>query len=67
MDMYRTFVAVKDDPNLWVIDVETNEYFGIAVGVYQYMLSFNVDWEIVSVGRCDRRTRDVLVEDIILN
>jgi hypothetical protein len=66
--MYRTFVTVKDRPELWVIDIETdNAVFGIAVGVYQYMLSFDVEWEIVSVGRLDRRTSDVLIEDIILN
>lgn len=65
--MYRTFVSVKGIPELWVIDVETDEVIGIAVGVYKYMENFDVDWEITSVGKLDKRTSDVLVEDIILN
>lgn len=65
--MYRCFVEVKKSPQLWVIDVETNQLYGIALGIYEYMSNFDVEWEIVSVGRLNLKKIDVLVEDIILN
>lgn len=67
MDMYRVFVSVEKDPFLWVIDIETDDAIGIAVGVYQYMEEFNRNWHIVSVAKSDERTMDVLIEDIMLN
>ena len=65
--MYRTFVSVKGLPELWVIDVETDQLFGIAYGIYEYMQQFDYDWDIVSVGKLNPRSVDVVVEDIILN
>lgn len=65
--MYRTFVSVKGLPELWVIDVETNQWLGIAYGVYEYMSQFDYDWEVVSVGKLNPKSIDVVVEDIILN
>lgn len=67
MDMYRTFVSVKGLPELWVIDVETNQALGIAVGIYEYMQQFDYDWDIVSVGKLNPKSVNVVVEDIILN
>jgi hypothetical protein len=67
MDMYRTFVSVKGIPELWVIDVETNEPFGIAYGLYEYMSQFDHEWELVSIGKLNPKSIDVVVEDIILN
>ena len=65
--MYRTFVSVKGLPELWVIDVETNQWLGIAYGVYEYMSQFDYDWEVVSVGKMNQKSVDVYVEDINLN
>lgn len=65
--MYRTFVSVKGLPELWVIDVETDQTIGIAVGIYEYMSQFDYDWDIVSVGKLNPKSIDVVVEDIILN
>lgn len=65
--MYRTFVSVKGIPELWVIDVETDQLFGIAYGIKEYMSDFKVSWEIVSVNKIDTKKIDVYIEDIILN
>lgn len=67
MDMYRTFVSVKGSPELWVIDVETDQLYGIAYGIKEYMSNFKVDWEIISVNKIDLKKIDVYIEDINLN
>ncbi len=67
MDMYRTFVSVKGLPELWVIDVETDQLIGISYGIYEYMSRFDYEWEVVSIGKLNTSNIDVLVEDIILN
>jgi hypothetical protein len=54
--MYRTFVSVKGIPELWV-----------AYGLYEYMSQFDHEWELVSIGKLNPKSIDVVVEDIILN
>jgi hypothetical protein len=67
MDMYRTFVSVKGLPELWVIDVETDQLIGVAYGVHEYMSQFDKEWEIVSVSKIDPKKIDVYFEEISLN
>lgn len=44
---YRVFIRIKGTPELWGMEVSTNDIESIIPSVKEYMEIFDVDWKII--------------------
>lgn len=64
--LYRTFIRIENEPELWVMEIEGKEILSMAIAITEYMSNFGHDWKVVSMNEVSPTVK-MGYDDIFLN
>lgn len=64
--LYRTFVRIDNEPELWVMEIEGQDILSMAIAITEYMSNFGHEWRIVSMNEVNSVVK-MGYDDIFLN
>lgn len=64
--LYRTFIRIENEPELWVMEIEGKEILSMAIAITEYMSNFRHDWKVVSMNEVNPTVK-MGYDDIFLN
>ena len=64
--MYRTFIKIENEPELWVMEIEGQDILSMAIAINEYMSNFDHDWKVVSMNKVNPSLQ-MVYNDINLN
>lgn len=64
--LYRTFIRIENEPELWVMEIEGKEILSMAIAITEYMSNFGYDWKVVSMNEVSPTVK-MGYDDIFLN
>lgn len=64
--LYRTFIRIENEPELWVMEIEGKEILSMAIAITEYMSNFRHDWKVVSMNEVSPTVK-MGYDDIFLN
>lgn len=64
--LYRTFIRIENEPELWVMEIEGKEILSMAIAITEYMSNFECGWKVVSINEVNPTVK-MYYDDIFLN